>query len=1408
MTVLQSSTFEELLKEGVITPDDPLFAKVLTDTNGDILKEGHLFFKKRKSKKDEKKVAHGRSSLPPQPSPPDEEKDKDKEAAAEVDGGGKEEEQQLQKNRKKSGWQKAYVVLYPSHMSVSIYAPPALHMKSSFHIPLKAARCFRPNQENKTPKTNNNNELRKQNIFSVQVFRSGQVPPPSSPSPAQQKRKKEQQAITACLSPVMIVHPHKNKNKKKEDLYYFAPCGNSPVEESEAWMRAIQNRNKKHLFIPDNVVTTVVKCSRPVPGPFPASSSASSSAPSTPLHHNHNKKNNKQATKEQATGYRARGSPLVVGKTAAAVKSPIPPTRKQQPPRPHPRTPQPKQQRQSPKASPMKQGRGGATPTSGAFTPPPAPSRLLSARPSPTTTVVNCVEKQKKMNAVVGGAEGGFRTPPPRPAPPSMVQQLAAVRSSANVASPRTPPTTSPMNGNQQHMSGGKGRTRTVKDLNEFWNSPSAATGNSPLILESTLRRLAAPDLSPKKTCKRKISFSQVVHPGEPAYDQNEDDWNEKYQQLVSDLRQVEKEVQEKLGKNYNKGNNKGKELQTHEDSAMTKQQEIVLKRAVKEKQIALFKFLNKFLDAAKYVSKTIVDEIHLLPSLKTFAPMEGELYSHHGLFVFISGALCECRKDEMDAMKLAAQELKGNMAFQRAAASGLHTALTCIVDYKGFRVVVMAVLPSLSQQTLVYGQLSETQFKDDHPLVREKLEEVGKTIPLMPHTIYYSEGKILKIATSSFITVHQSKEDNRFYVLNLARLFPPDPSLALRSSTASSTFSPSTHKLPVPPLSATPSSASASSSEARLSLSCFPALSNAAPRSTFSSSFDIASSQQLAFFRPEFLLSRHHQQIERDEPCFAPLSADAFQEKEIGGFRGALGDEKKVDIIMEYQKHQERIVQASTYLKENVIPAFVAKLCSLEIIPTSSETFTQQLHECGINVRYLPLLAAHPMLSPSVASTLFTSSSSTLSFASCDPFLHVRQFLVVEMVARTCKHILKQKWRQVTRRSKYESLQSSALASLPSEQHQLPVLMKNEEGKADATKNNIERKAREAIAGVEKELQWTTVKYFNLVLGRGKESQNYWTQTLRMEVKDKFHFDLLLARIGGQGENKTMAMMVPPLNVIRMLFLSMQHHCGVDFEDDPTYPFDTANHNPIPFHKFRKFRAGLSYNTPMPSLPSSSSNKKDEIEQEEDEMEKRTHQLALHAAAEGLLNDKAARLLTRLAALHLKRRHDHSNSTKAEEHALQCGAAALGVVRKVFCAETSNVYRLLMRTFYFKSLGEQKQLWREVLLCYENCKLVVEWHLGARSPLLLAAHICLADLYREDKQYEKAAQYYKEALSLSELIFGELHPLTAPYLQALAQVYQQMDEPALHDQAELYLFKAQQASDTLSSSFAALLAL
>lgn len=192
-----------------------------------------------------------------------------------------------------------------------------------------------------------------------------------------------------------------------------------------------------------------------------------------------------------------------------------------------------------------------------------------------------------------------------------------------------------------------------------------------------------------------------------------------------------------------------------------------------------LLNLVKEFQDFAITEAKVIIDEIGLPTEQKTIKPVNlggvagGQKYIHGGIFFKLAIDVHDMYGGDMSAAKTATRELQGLRCYLEAEVPGLCVPLFIVIDYRGFRITAEPMLP-IGKDTLVYGS------NDGGVTVVKKNKEMAKKMRLAAERINlnkHSVGNVIrkKIFGPGDIEGHLGK-DNRFYVLDAARLLPAFP--------------------------------------------------------------------------------------------------------------------------------------------------------------------------------------------------------------------------------------------------------------------------------------------------------------------------------------------------------------------------------------------------------------------------------------------------------------------------------------------------------------------------------------------------------------------------------------------------------------------------------------------------------
>jgi hypothetical protein len=97
------------------------------------------------------------------------------------------------------------------------------------------------------------------------------------------------------------------------------------------------------------------------------------------------------------------------------------------------------------------------------------------------------------------------------------------------------------------------------------------------------------------------------------------------------------------------------------------------------------------------------------------------------------------------------------------------------VVDFHGYRLLAASLLP-LGKHTLVYGSEDGGRtIRADHPEANNKMQLLGKSLNLQGENVRSGVGRTVFLSVSCDVEAHLGT-DNRFYLVDLARLWPPTP--------------------------------------------------------------------------------------------------------------------------------------------------------------------------------------------------------------------------------------------------------------------------------------------------------------------------------------------------------------------------------------------------------------------------------------------------------------------------------------------------------------------------------------------------------------------------------------------------------------------------------------------------------
>ena len=318
-----------------------------------------------------------------------------------------------------------------------------------------------------------------------------------------------------------------------------------------------------------------------------------------------------------------------------------------------------------------------------------------------------------------------------------------------------------------------------------------------------------------------------------------------------------------------------------------------------------------------KTYARIIISEAYLPREKKTIRPVDGsggsgdgeKFIVHRIVFKF---ALCggsDASADE-EAARVANHELKSLMQVLDCWEPGVHLPMMALVDYRGFRVVGMTLLP-INASTLVFGSTDGGRTLRTNTVLEEKLARIAAKLNVKSHLV--SGG--VAFDTPANLEGHLGT-DGLHYLVNFSRIFPPQ-------------FRPSfQNALPETPDPPTP----LQHKTVQLQLQ-----QHQQQTSTTTTTLECGENDLL---RPEF--------VSGYEKALFP-NATVAEHRVPKGYSEAMKTTA--------QENVQDLRDATDYLVKTVVPRFAERLVAVPAAMRENFRLVMRMHEAGINVRFLGLL-------------------------------------------------------------------------------------------------------------------------------------------------------------------------------------------------------------------------------------------------------------------------------------------------------------------------------------------------------------------------------------------------------------------------------------------------------------------
>lgn len=389
-----------------------------------------------------------------------------------------------------------------------------------------------------------------------------------------------------------------------------------------------------------------------------------------------------------------------------------------------------------------------------------------------------------------------------------------------------------------------------------------------------------------------------------------------------------------------------------------------------------IFKIHCDFVEAAIRGAKAVIER-NIMP-INPLDPKPAQVFIQNNIFFSFAldddlgedRELLKAFDLDKDAYSKASNDLKGVIAFNSVNKEKIHTLATTIVDYRGYRVVAQSLIPGILQgdqgSKHIYGNVEEKIEDEQATLLRSVPlkpsdiqlkkgfawnEEFHNMIKKTTSKLYVQEHKIIGPDGKEYIFACPSESkgivgsDGRNYILDLVGIFPKDTNFFDQETAFFRTEFMDAYSL-------SKNGFNHQNTEAEISKD---------------------SNLQKFESKNENDNLIEHQDKSADED--SNLNSNELQAKRLEFMKEILSSERKTPEIHfnpnifsskiklaeskeTIEEMEKQIRDLSTYMTNELIPSFVEDAKNLEIIPLDGINLTFHMHNAGINMRYLGMIA------------------------------------------------------------------------------------------------------------------------------------------------------------------------------------------------------------------------------------------------------------------------------------------------------------------------------------------------------------------------------------------------------------------------------------------------------------------
>ena len=193
----------------------------------------------------------------------------------------------------------------------------------------------------------------------------------------------------------------------------------------------------------------------------------------------------------------------------------------------------------------------------------------------------------------------------------------------------------------------------------------------------------------------------------------------------------------------------------------------------------AIFKVHSDFVAAATRGAMAVIDGnvMAINPGEET----KMQMFIWNNIFFSLGFDVRDHYKDlggDAAAFIAPSNDLQGVKAYCAVDVEGLYTLGTVVIDYRGYRVTAQSIIPGIlereQEQSVVYGSVDFGKTVVSHEKYLELLAKAAANLKILSHKVLNQKDEEVEIC-SSVECKGIIGNDGRHYILDLLRTFPPD---------------------------------------------------------------------------------------------------------------------------------------------------------------------------------------------------------------------------------------------------------------------------------------------------------------------------------------------------------------------------------------------------------------------------------------------------------------------------------------------------------------------------------------------------------------------------------------------------------------------------------------------------------